>query len=464
MKKTTALLAVLLVASFAFAAPAPAVAARSKLKVTARVRTVTKASKPTKVLFKTRMSRPGKVKVTIYKRGKKIRTIKTRGTWYRKTVTWNLRDARGRKVAPGAYTYKVSAVRRGTTKSKRGVVRVKRPPAPAVSSSAPSAPAPSEPASDPPPAADPTPADDPAPEPSPAPQPEPVPAPEPEPSPAAAGTFLGFYVPGAPSNMAPLAALESQVGRKATVVNFFIADTEGFPASRCENIVAHGATPLVTLEFWSARNGGVAAITNGSKDAYLRTFADQAKQFGDEIWIRPFHEMNGDWYPWGGSTNGNSPAAVIAAWRHVHDVFESRGASNVKFVWCVNNDSVPYTTANGIAKYWPGDAYVDYTSIDGYNAGTTQSWSSWRTFSGTFKTAYNTITSLSAKPLFIAETSSVDQGGDKAAWIKGMFSSLKSEFPRIRGVVWFNAKLTYDWRIETTATNVTAFRNAAATF
>ena len=441
----------MLFVSSTFVAPAPAFAARSKIRVTARVRTVVTSGKTTKVLFKTKMTRPGKVRVTIYKHGKKIRTIKTSGTWYRKTIRWNVRDAKGRKVAPGSYTYKVRAVRRGTTATKRGTVRVKAPPAPAPapSGSSTEAPPPSDPAS----------------EPAPVPEPAPEPTPEPQPAPSpAAGNFLGFYVPGAPSNMAPLTTLESQVGRRAAVVNFFIADSESFPASRCQNIVDHGATPLVTLEFWSAENGGVAAITNGSKDAYLRSFADQARQFGDEIWIRPFHEMNGDWYPWGGSTNGNSPAAVIAAWRHVHDVFESRGAANVKLVWCVNNDSVPYTTANGIAKYWPGDAYVDYTSIDGYNAGTTQSWSSWRTFSATFRNAYNTITGLSSKPLFIAETSSVEQGGSKAAWITGMFSALDREFPRIRGVVWFNARLTYDWRIETAPANVTAFRAGAATF
>jgi len=464
LKKTAALLAAVLIVSSTFVAPAPAFAG-SRIKVTAKVKTVTKAGKPTKVLFKTKMTRPGKVRVAIYKRGKKIRTIKTSGTWYSKTVTWNLRDAKGKRVAPGTYTYKVTAVRYGTTATRRGTLKVKKPPAttPAPSDPATSSPAPA-PAPEPTPAPAPTPTPTPEPTPAPVPAPTPAPAPAPAPTPTSTGRFLGFYVPGAPSSMTPLTTLESQVGRKATVVNFFISDSEAFPTSRCQNIVNHGATPLVTLEFWSAQNGGVAAITNGSKDAYLRTFADQAKSFGKEIWIRPFHEMNGDWYPWGGSTNGNSPTAVIAAWRHVNAVFKSRGATNVKFVWCVNNDSVPYTTANGIDKYWPGDAYVDYTSIDGYNAGTTQSWSTWRSFATTFRNSYKTITALSAKPLFIAETSSVEQGGSKAAWISGMFSSLNTEFPRIKGIVWFNAKLTYDWRVETASANVTAYKAGATKF
>ena len=344
-------------------------------------------------------------------------------------------------VTPGAYTYKVTALRRGTAAVKRGTVRVKRPPAPA-----------------PAPAPDPT---VPATETTPAPDPSPAPAPEPSP---ASDRLVGYWVPGSPSDMAPLEALEAQIGRRAGVVNFFIADTESFPASRCQNIVDHGAVPLVTLEFWSTSNGGVESITAGSKDAYLRAFADRAREFGSEIWLRPLHEMNGNWYPWGGSASGNSPAEVVAAWRHVHDIFESRGATNVKMVWCVNNDSVPYTTANGIARYWPGDAYVDYTSIDGYNAGTTQSWSTWRSFGATFRNAYNTITGLSAKPIVIAETSSVEQGGSKSAWIRDMFTSLETEFPQVRAVVWFNERKTYDWRIESASANVAVFRAGAAGF
>ena len=33
---------------------------------------------------------------------------------------------------------------------------------------------------------------------------------------------------------------------------------------------------------------------------------------------------------------------------------------------------------NKATAYWPGDAYVDFQSIDGYNWGASQSWSSWR--------------------------------------------------------------------------------------
>ena len=49
------------------------------------------------------------------------------------------------------------------------------------------------------------------------------------------------------------------------------------------------------------------------------------------------HEMNGNWYSWG-NTN-STPAQFIAAWRHVVTVFRAVGATNVKWLWAVNNFS-----------------------------------------------------------------------------------------------------------------------------
>jgi beta-mannanase len=177
------------------------------------------------------------------------------------------------------------------------------------------------------------------------------------------------------------------------------------------------------------------------------------------VYIRLAHEMNGNWYPWGGTVNGNSPADFVGAWRHVRDVFTQEGATNVKFVWAPNNDSVPNTSANAIGAYWPGDAYVDYLAIDGYNFGTGSSWSTWRSFSDVFGASYATVTKLSSKPLVITEIGCSTSGGDKAAWIADMFRVLPTSFPRINGIVWFNVDKERDWRIESSAEALSAFKN-----
>jgi endoglucanase len=134
----------------------------------------------------------------------------------------------------------------------------------------------------------------------------------------------------------------------------------------------------------------------------------------------------------------------------------------VKFVWNVNNDSVPDVSGNAITAYYPGDAYVDFTALDGYNFGTYASWASWRTFGSVFGTAYARVTALTNKPLFIAETGSVDVGGDKAAWIANMFQSISTTYPRITGVCWFNALKGEDWRVESSSASLAAFKTAVA--
>ncbi|MDR3685492.1 MAG: glycosyl hydrolase [Coriobacteriia bacterium] len=258
--------------------------------------------------------------------------------------------------------------------------------------------------------------------------------------------WLGLYVPGAPNSMAPITAAEAELGTHASVVNFFIADTENFPTTACANVDAAGATPLVTLEFWSTSNSGLATINNGSDDAYLNSFAKAAKSYGKTVWLRPFHEMNGDWYPWG-TTGANTPAALIAAYRHVHDIFAEQGATNVKFVWCPNVDY-------DVASFYPGDAYVDYAAMDGYNNG-----SPWRSFSEVFGATYDQVAAITPKPIFIAETSCVEGGSGKAAWISDMFDAIAQRYTRIDGVCWFDAPLTSDWRVDTSASSVSALNS-----
>ena len=192
-------------------------------------------------------------------------------------------------------------------------------------------------------------------------------------------------------------------------------------------------------------------------DAYLIAFADAAKANGNTIWFRPFHEMNGSWTAWSPGVGTNTPAKLIAAWRHVHDVFVARGATNVKFVWCPNAyGSTP------IEQCFPGEAYLDYAAIDGYNWGWSQDWSSWTSFAGEFTDSYNTITALTSKPLFIGETSCVEDGGSKAAWVTDMFQQIRTKLPRIVGVVWFNDRKSIDWGVESSPTSLNAFKTELA--
>lgn len=424
----------------------PVQAAPLRMSSSAVVRLGTAA--PT-IGFTVSTSLPSRVRVVVYRGRTLVRSLAAVRSGSVYVASWNLRDRRGRAVGAGSYIYRVTAVARRRTARRSGRVRV---PTAAEIAAAIRVPAPDESALIA------------WPDPATTPPPVPVPAPTPVPAPASS-RWLGFYQSeaGTAFSAALLTTREALVSKPVDVVNFYIADSSSFPLSRVRTIRDHGSVPMVTLEFWSTRTGGVSTIANGSKDAYLIAFADAAKAYGDEVWLRPFHEMNSNWYPWAGASAGNSAPQVVAAWNHVRQVFVSRGASNVKFVWCVNNESVPNTAANSIKAYWPGDANVDLLAIDGYNFGTSASWSTWRSFSGVIGSSYAAVTALSAKPLFLAETGCVEQGGNKAAWITDMFASLRTAYPRVAGVCWFNvndATANTDWRIDSSPASLTAF-NAA---
>jgi beta-mannanase len=57
----------------------------------------------------------------------------------------------------------------------------------------------------------------------------------------------------------------------------------------------------------------------------------------------------------------------------VHKYFTD--APNVAFGWAVNSESVPDIQGNQIEDYYPGDQYVDYVGVDGFNFGTP--WQTW---------------------------------------------------------------------------------------
>ena len=223
----------------------------------------------------------------------------------------------------------------------------------------------------------------------------------------------------------------------------------------------NGSTLVVT---WMANGYNAQELVNGKADNYIREYAKGVKSFGDEIWLRPLHEANGDWYDWGvgKSGAGNTDANVAEAFRHIVKIFKEEGVTNVKWVWTTNaSNQGSGTTLTG---NYPGDDYVDYISIDGYNWGTCQSWSSWQTFSQVFKKAYNALANIN-KPLFIAEISSSERGGNKAEWITDMFEHFATDFSRVFAVMWFSQSKEAnegDWALNTSQAAVDAWKAGIA--
>ncbi|MBI2864677.1 MAG: beta-mannanase [Chloroflexi bacterium] len=301
----------------------------------------------------------------------------------------------------------------------------------------------------------------------------PTPAPPPPPPPApAASVALGAWVPGVPNNMAALTSFQNMVGKKMGIVMWYQGwvDRSLLNQGAAQTVANQGSTPLVSWEPWDWTNGGPnqpaysnASIIAGNWDGFITSYAQSVKSFGRPVYLRFAHEMNvPSRYPWAAGVNGNTPQSYVAAWRRVHDIFAGVGANNVQWVWSPN---VKYAGTTPFANVYPGDAYVDWLALDGYNGGTALPWGGWQSFSQIFTASYQDLRVLSGKPIMIAESASVEQGGSKAGWITdAMLTQLPQNFPGIRAFIWFgeNRAGEADWRIESSSTSLTAFANAAA--
>jgi hypothetical protein len=356
-------------------------------------------------------------------------------------------------------------------------------PAPAPAPQSPSQPAPvtiSNPEPEAPSTSEPSPGQEAAPEEEPA----PVTSPSPTPSQTAApssiywGAWIGKQLTGdqPPWDMGAASKFEEMAGKKLSILNFSAPFANcpasggacsfyNFPVNEMNAIRARGAIPFYS---WASQSipstrtepdFQLSDVISGTYDAYIRKFAEAAKAWGHPFFLRFNWEMNGRWFPWSEGVNGNKPGEFVTAWRHVHDIFTSVGATNVTWVWCPNID--PNGEFLSLASQYPGDDYVDWTGLDGYNWGTNPAKPDrWRSFDQLYKSTYDKITASVApsKPLMISEIGSTEYGGSKAAWIQDALAKIPASYPKIRGMLWFEQfDDGMDWPIETSSSATQAF-------
>jgi Glycosyl hydrolase family 26 len=224
-----------------------------------------------------------------------------------------------------------------------------------------------------------------------------------------------------------------------------------------------GITPLITWEPQDPANPtdpayALSAIAAGGWDSYLTTSARAAAATGVRFLINLAPEMNGAWEPWGPAHNANSPAQYIASYRHIVEIFRAHGATNVGWVWAPNADG---NAQRVYASYYPGDGWVDWVGLDGYNVGTTGA-DGWRTPAQIFGRSYTALVGLTTKPVIIQETASSELGGSKALWIGDLAQIIPADFPAVRALVWFERNKETDWRVESSQTALAAFQKLAA--
>lgn len=274
---------------------------------------------------------------------------------------------------------------------------------------------------------------------------------------------FGVGTAGGATASAELDEVARLAGEAPSIVLSYKDFRQPAPIAELDAVRTRGADTLLTWEPWVWGGGteqpaySLARITAGDFDAHLRQWGADLARWGQPVFLRFGHEMNGDWYPWAEGVNGNAPGSYVAAYRHVHDVVTSMGATNVRWVW---NPNVPFWGSTPLDGLYPGADYVDVAALDGYNWGTTQSWSTWQDPAVLFGDGLAQLRRLApGKPLAIAETASTEHGGSKAQWIRSLFEYVSAQ-PDIAAVVWFHLDKEADWHIDSSATAVDAFRTA----
>jgi hypothetical protein len=244
--------------------------------------------------------------------------------------------------------------------------------------------------------------------------------------------------------------LEASLGRALDIDhNFYPWDVE-FPTWREAWDLENGRIPMIS---W---NGDLTlGIAAGAQDGLIAQRADAVRALGRPVFIRWMWEMDGARK----QDDSLVPQSYVLAWRHIHDVFQSRGATNVEWVWCPN--AFAFEAGADGPSYYPGDGYVDWICADGYNWNPGRVKAPWRSFSDIYS-AFYTWGRAQGKPMMVGEFGVQERGpGEKAAWLADARQAVKTRFPAIGAVVYFDAEALYDWRVDTSDSALAAFRDWA---
>lgn len=293
------------------------------------------------------------------------------------------------------------------------------------------------------------------------------------PASAASGIYLGVFDNDKKKDLGDLSAVEKfeqDAGKKVAIIHIFQAwgapdGKNQFDPEAMTAIRKHGSIPLLT---WAPRSPhknenqpefALRNIIDGKFDNYITRYALEIKAWNHPLFLRFAHEMNGTWYPWSENVNGNHPGEYAKAWRHVHDIFKHNQVTNVTWVWCPSRKK---TSPQKLRALYPGDEYVDWLGMDGYNDTRKKAWQSLEEIFGDL---YGELNKISSKPVMIAEFSSMEKGGNKAHWITNALNAIVPEhFPHVLAIVWLNHKFSdeLDWRIESSLSAQKAFAESAA--
>ena len=254
------------------------------------------------------------------------------------------------------------------------------------------------------------------------------------------GVLLGITT-ASPTTDA-LAAAERFAGRPYDLVYRFHGIDEEIPTTDERAVVESGRALHLSIDTHVADSrAGLTwrAVAAGTYDALLRRQARGVAGLGKPVFVTYEHEMDQAF-----KSSLGTPKDFVAAWRHVHDLYEEEGAGNAVWVWVASGTTETIPVAR---EMWPGDDVVDWISWDVYNAsgcrfdGTDVS--RWSSFADELDVFYTWLRREGPaagidirKPLMISEMGSIvypDAPSRTADWYAEVSAVLEKR-PEIRAV------------------------------
>ncbi len=102
-------------------------------------------------------------------------------------------------------------------------------------------------------------------------------------------------------------------------------------------------------------------------------------------------------------------------------------------------------------------------ALDGYNWAGVTAGAAWTSFADVFAAGAQQVRALTQRPMYVGETATAEQGGAKPQWITSMFATLTGS-STFAGFTWFHYLKEGDWRIDSSALSLAAFRDALLTY
>lgn len=133
----------------------------------------------------------------------------------------------------------------------------------------------------------------------------------------------------------------------------------------------HMKNPVTAGSAWDTTRAVSSILPGGAQHELYKSWLDKGARFLAQlkgsngkaipILFRPFHELNGAWFWWGGKHA--SPAEFIALWQFtIKYLRDEKQLHNLIYVYNTNS----FATSKEFMEKYPGDDYADMMSFDSY--------------------------------------------------------------------------------------------------